>query len=108
MRIFVLIVWGTNIQERRIVTPLRSSRSKRLVPVRFRHAPLRIVRGAGADGYLMSLRGKVFAAPGVEGSDSGFVGPIIDAENKYAQCHVPSIRFILATSEFPQSRRRKY
>jgi hypothetical protein len=33
----------------------------------------------------VALRGQVFAAPGVESRDSGFVRPVIDAENKDAQ-----------------------
>src|ERR1035441_9544155 len=72
---------------------------KKLAPVPFRHAPLWIVRGGGADGYLVSLRGKVFAAPGVDGGDSGFVGPVIDAENKYAQCRALSFQVLTAASE---------
>ena len=73
---------------------------KKLASVPLRHTPFRIVRGAGADGDLVSLRGEVFAAPGVEGGDSGFIWPVINAENKYAQCRDLSSNF---SQRFPGS-----
>ena len=57
-----------------------------------RNAPLRVVWWTGANSDLVPLRSQVFTAPGVHGGDSGFVRPVIDAENQDTQLAFSSLQ----------------